>query len=729
MWALISKPLVPEDSLEQALMNFEDDQVSRVQLTVPVLDASQISTNSLTVIGDTNLQDTVIDGTLLVTNDTTLNNNFRVSGNARFDTNIILSNVLGEQVIFQIPSSSVTDYTVTFPSSQGNNNTVLVNDGSGNLSWKHTQFNQSLDTTDDVIFDSITSINDLIINTDTFVVDTSTNRVGINNLLPAEELDIVGDILLQGNLQLNSGSGIVTFQSNPITTNYSLTFPSTQGSINQVLINDGTGILSWNNSNSISDGDGDTIIEVDRGIVDNDIIYLKAGGLDRIIITGLTGDINFSIGSKIIVNDVTNSISINTGALIIKGGVGINNDIFIGGNVDITNNLLLTGNIEHRGTTSGSITYSVPSTITSYNLTWPNAVATISGQVLSSDLSGNLSWETPTAVSGGTLIADTTGSDTKIETEATVDTLTFTTAGTERMTIGSTGILNTSVGTQILVNDVTTSSSTTTGSLIISGGVGIQDNLYINGIFNTENDIIMNGTISGNITHSVPSTIVSYNLTWPNAIATIAGQVLTSDLGGNLSWETPTAASGGTFIADTTGADTKIETEAILDTLTFTTSGIQRMIIEPNGLIGINLDNPLSTLNIKQISTEDLFIVEDQNNTEYFKINTDGHLSGTDMALKYKIDIISTTNATLNDTHKFILCDNNTATININLPNVNECPGKIYIISNISSEPTQNVVIISNGTNTIEGNDTFTLENIHSKIHIVSNGIDRWYIL
>ncbi len=49
------------------------------------------------------------------------------------------------------------------------------------------------------------------------------------------------------------------------------------------------------------------------------------------------------------------------------------------------------------GATAGTLSLTVPATVTSYSLKWPSAVASSSGQVLSSDASGNLSWTSPTS--------------------------------------------------------------------------------------------------------------------------------------------------------------------------------------------------------------------------------------------------------------------------------------------------------------------------------------------
>jgi hypothetical protein len=49
------------------------------------------------------------------------------------------------------------------------------------------------------------------------------------------------------------------------------------------------------------------------------------------------------------------------------------------------------------GSTSGTVGFVAPATVTSYSLTWPSAVASAAGQVLSSTTGGVLSWASPTA--------------------------------------------------------------------------------------------------------------------------------------------------------------------------------------------------------------------------------------------------------------------------------------------------------------------------------------------
>ena len=52
--------------------------------------------------------------------------------------------------------------------------------------------------------------------------------------------------------------------------------------------------------------------------------------------------------------------------------------------------------------------------------------------------------------------------------------------------------------------------------------------------------LALTGSTSGTLGFTVPATVTSYSLTWPSAVATTAGQVLTSTTGGVLSWTSPT---------------------------------------------------------------------------------------------------------------------------------------------------------------------------------------------
>lgn len=120
-----------------------------------------------------------------------------------------------------------------------------------------------------------------------------------------------------------------------------------------------------------------------------------------------------------------------------------------------------------------------------YTITWPSAVAGGAGFVLSSDTSGNLSWTNPSNLSisvsdpGSTatvhypLFATNAGSLPTSLTPNARSNLTF---------VPSTGLLTTP---SISVTASTASSSTATGALVVTGGVGIGGTMTASSIVET----------------------------------------------------------------------------------------------------------------------------------------------------------------------------------------------------------------------------------------------------
>jgi hypothetical protein len=80
------------------------------------------------------------------------------------------------------------------------------------------------------------------------------------------------------------------------------------------------------------------------------------------------------------------------------------------------------------------------------------------------------------------------------------DTLTFFTGGTQRATLNTTFDLSSTVN--VVINNTTQSTSTTTGALVIDGGVGIAKNLYIGGNIDVAGSMQFTGgaDFEGNVT-------------------------------------------------------------------------------------------------------------------------------------------------------------------------------------------------------------------------------------
>jgi len=142
-----------------------------------------------------------------------------------------------------------------------------------------------------------------------------------------------------------------------------------------------------------------------------------------------------------------------------------------------------------------------------YTITWPNAVTGTNGFVLTSDTSGNLSWTSPGSL--GITVSDPGASAIvhypifSTAAGAIPTTLNSPNARANLAFVPSTGELlnpihsgaSTASGTltlrgtsnatkataSILMTDGVVSSSTTTGTLVVTGGVGISGALYVGG--------------------------------------------------------------------------------------------------------------------------------------------------------------------------------------------------------------------------------------------------------
>ena len=97
--------------------------------------------------------------------------------------------------------------------------------------------------------------------------------------------------------------------------------------------------------------------------------------------------------------------------------------------------------------------------------------------------------------------------------------------------------------------------------------IGTDNNLHLqtNVVFDTQfasQNILISGSTSGAITMKTGSTVTSYNISWPTAQATGAGQTISNDSAGNLTWVTfmnnPMTTLGDTTYGGSAGAVTRL---------------------------------------------------------------------------------------------------------------------------------------------------------------------------
>ena len=215
-----------------------------------------------------------------------------------------------------------------------------------------------------------------------------------------------------------------------------------------------------------------------------------------------------SIGQLSVTGNTLTTTQTNTNLVIDPQGSGVTQFV---GNIQINGNGSTGGEVrlgDADVTTSASAYYialRAPTTVTpaNYTLTFPAAVTGVSGYVLSSDTSGNLSWVAQTTA--GVSVTDQTASGSThylYGGTATSGQLTTINSFSTRITfVPSTGELTSAIATHgtlrgstsasatltlngtsnatkaaasILMNDNVASTGTSSGTLVITGGLGVS---------------------------------------------------------------------------------------------------------------------------------------------------------------------------------------------------------------------------------------------------------------
>jgi len=261
-----------------------------------------------------------------------------VSGQGRFTQDIIAGTQVkingatsGSTSLIQVDGSADVNYYL--PTAQGASSTVLTNDGSGNLSWAATgnPFDQSLNTTDNVIFNTVTATNGV----DSSLIYTDEVRPLNNGYFTLTSENYKAEIQLGETLGYPDGyiTAIVnsnnwSFISDGRTSFPNYTFPAADGAVNEVLTTDGLGNVFWalpggggstfgnitiavDTDNTISTTTGNLILQTEAG-VDSGVITINAGADQDIVIQpNATGRIKLST-DDVIIGDLNTSAAITT---------------------------------------------------------------------------------------------------------------------------------------------------------------------------------------------------------------------------------------------------------------------------------------------------------------------------------------------------------------------------------------------------------------------------------
>jgi hypothetical protein len=177
------------------------------------------------------------------------------------------------------------------------------------------------------------------------------------------------------------------------------------------------------------------------------------------------------------------STTIGTGALQVAGGAGISGIISLGGELKLFNGNFYTG---FDSAATANTTY-----------IWPATSPSTGTSVLSSDASGNLSWILMSASGSGLTLNGLTATTQYFSTSIAGSGFTISSIGsTHTYYIGlagnaSTGLISSASQTLfglktfasgVAITSGTASTNTTTGDLVVSGGVGIGGTVFTNGL-------------------------------------------------------------------------------------------------------------------------------------------------------------------------------------------------------------------------------------------------------
>ena len=325
---------------------------------------------------------------------------------------------------------------------------------------------------------------------------------------------------------LGSSSGVLTISSGTVSAS------TTSSAILSAITDEtGSGVLVFNTQPSF--GTGVTTGSATFAVFNTNATAINAfGAATTISIGAATGKATF--------NSTDNSISSTTGGLVVSGGAGFAKSISIAGYLQLLNGANVTAFVSS-GT--GNTVYTLPAT--------SPATGT---SVLQSTSAGVLSWVPMVASSSGA------GSGTVAVPGAQYQIAAYY-SGTGASVSGSATFTNSTAASQVAITHNTASTSTNSGALVVSGGLGLAGNAFIGGTIsvpststsNISNILFTNGVINSG-TWAATAITAHYGGTglqtpfvvgdilyatsttaWGRlAASSTVGQVLTSNGAGNL---------------------------------------------------------------------------------------------------------------------------------------------------------------------------------------------------
>jgi len=195
---------------------------------------------------------------------------------------------------------------------------------------------------------------------------------------------------------------------------------------------------------------------------------------------GVSGDL--WAGGRINSLSTVNTTGTNSGALSVAGGVGINRDIYVGGNVTSLGNASFTGTMYASGV-------------------YDNATRVVSRILVGPGLSESTSTGPTVILTNTGVVSLTAGTGTRVSS-TTGNVVVWVDPNIANQTLQQVTTNGNTTTNAVFFNNLTNTTATNSGSVVIAGGLGVAGNAYIGGTISASNI---------NITNEADSTLVSNN--------------------------------------------------------------------------------------------------------------------------------------------------------------------------------------------------------------------------
>lgn len=282
--------------------------------------------------------------------------------------------------------------------------------------------------------------------------------------------------------------------------------------------------------------------------------------------TGPAGALTSPVADPITFADLTGATSTATGAVIVYGGVGIGENLYVSGSGSVNDLTILSNN--NAATTSSGALVVVGGIAAGGNILVDGNIASnlSNGELLTlgNSLDGADKWITINSLYGSLEIGRNTNTNAYIQSNMAVGTLDI---------VHNAAKIQISASDEVLIPQTTDSVDNTTGALIVSGGVGISGRINVasTGTFGT--DLVLSGAYGTSglklqdssateVAVGVANGTAAWRLTLPTSAGTV-GQVLTTDGNGVASWEDASSSLTGIFTITNTTNSVSTQTGAL----------------------------------------------------------------------------------------------------------------------------------------------------------------------